>query len=157
MLDFNFSVKTECIFGKGRHKDVGQYIKQYGGSKVYVLYDSGKFIIDSGLLDTCVNSIKDAALEYVLKTGVLPNPRLSLCREAIEECKKEGIDFILAIGGGSTIDSAKCIAAGACIDGDVWEAYYDGGRPVMEGVPLGRRSDYPGYRFRDRTWFSHHQ
>ena len=137
MLDFNFSVKTECIFGKGKHHQVGEFIKNHGGTKVLVVYDSGRFLIDSGLLDACLDSIKNAGLEYETLTGILPNPRLSLCYEGIRMCKEDGIDFLLAIGGGSTIDSTKCIAAGAVTDEDVWEAYYQSHKPALKGLPLG--------------------
>ena len=97
-------------------------VKKYGGTKVLVHY-GGKSAVKSGLLDKICGLLKEGGIEYVTLGVVVPNPRLSLAKQGIELCRKEGVDFILAVGGGSVIDSAKCIAYGVCMDGDVWDLY----------------------------------
>lgn len=135
MLDFNFGVPTNFIFGKDTHKKVGETIKGMGYKKVLVNY-GGTFLQETGLLDVILNSLKGSGLEVVELDGVLPNPRLSLVYKGIEICRKENIDIVLAIGGGSTIDTCKAIAAGVKYDGDVWD-YYRTGAPVLEALPIG--------------------
>ena len=90
-------------------------VKEFGGSKV-LLHFGGGSVVKSGLLDRVKNSLKDAGISFVELGGVQPNPRDDKVYEGIELCKKEGVDFILAVGGGSAIDSAKAIAMGVCYD-----------------------------------------
>ena len=97
-------------------------VKKYGGTKVLVHY-GGKSAERSGLLDKICGLLTDGGIAVVKLGGVVPNPRLSLAQKGIELCRKEGVDFILAIGGGSVIDSAKCIAYGVCMEGNVWDLY----------------------------------
>lgn len=136
MENFSYSMPVEIIFGRQTELKVGEKIKEYGGSRVLIHYGGGS-AKRSGLLDRIYKSLSDAGLYYTELGGVKPNPRLSLSKEGIELCRRENIDFILAVGGGSVIDSAKCIALGTHYDGDVWD-YYEKGAPVKNKViPLG--------------------
>ncbi len=121
MNNFTFQNTTKIIFGKGTENSVGKETAAYS-KKVLLHYGSGS-IKKTGLYDKVVKSLRDAGVEFVELGGVKPNPRLSLIYEGIELCRKNGIDFILAVGGGSVIDSAKGIAVGVCYDGDVWDLY----------------------------------
>lgn len=134
MVNFNFFNGTEIIFGKGQENNVGEYTARYG-NKVLLHYGGGS-IKKSGLYDRVIKSLKDKGLEITELGGVKPNPRLSLVRQGIEICKKEKIDIILAVGGGSAIDSAKAISIGALYDGDVWD-FYDEKAVPKESLPVG--------------------
>ncbi len=118
----------------GTENETGKYVKRFGGSKVLIHYGGGS-VIRSGLLDRVKQSLEKEHLTYIELGGVKPNPRSGLVYEGIELCRNEKIDFILAVGGGSTIDSAKAIAAGVPYGGDFWD-YYEG-KPVENALPLG--------------------
>ncbi len=133
MQDFNYSNTTRIIFGKGTQAKVGELTRKYA-SKVLLHYGGGS-IKRSGLYDQVVASLKAAGVEIVELGGVVPNPRLKLVHEGIELCRRENIRFILAVGGGSVIDSAKAIALGADYDGDVWELYLTG-KQVPSALPV---------------------
>ena len=133
MDNFNFQAPTRVIFGKNTESQAGALCKQYGAHKVLVHF-GGNSAKKSGILDRVCASLQEAGLEYILLGGVVPNPRLSKVYEGIELCKAEGVDFILAVGGGSTIDSSKAIAYGLANEGDVWE-YYEGKRTVTGSIP----------------------
>lgn len=135
MIDFNYYTPTEVVFGKESEDKVAQMVKKYGGKKVLVHY-GGKSAQKSGLLDKVCNLLKAEGIPYVTLGGVVPNPRLSKVHEGIELCRKEGVDFILAVGGGSVIDSGKAIAYGIGYDGDVWD-FYCGKAKATSFVPLG--------------------
>ena len=122
MKNFKYYAPTYVEFGKGTELKVGQLVKQFGGSKVLLHY-GGQSAIKSGLLATVEDCLQKAGVEYVKLGGVVPNPRVSMVRKGIEICKQEGIDFLLAVGGGSVIDSCKAISAGRYIDQDVWDLY----------------------------------
>ena len=122
MKDFNFYAPTEVVFGEQSEEQVAALVKKYGGTKVLLHY-GGQSAVRSGLLDKVCGLLKEGGVEYVTLGGVVPNPRLSLAQKGIELCRKEGVDFILAVGGGSVIDSSKCIGYGVCMDGDVWDVY----------------------------------
>ena len=122
MKDFNYYAPTEVVFGEQSEEQVAALVKKYGGTKVLVHY-GGKSAERSGLLDKICGLLAEGGVAYVKLGGVVPNPRLSLAKEGIELCRKERVDFILAVGGGSVIDSAKCIAYGVCMEGDVWDLY----------------------------------
>ena len=122
MKDFKYYAPTEVVFGKQSEEQVAALVKKYGGTKVLVHY-GGKSAERSGLLDKICGLLTAGGVDYVKLSGVVPNPRLSLAQKGIELCRKEGIDFILAIGGGSVIDSAKCIAYGVPYEGNVWDIY----------------------------------
>jgi alcohol dehydrogenase len=134
MLNFVFQNKTKIIFGKGTENEVGKETKAYG-SRVLLHYGGGS-IKASGLYDTVMKSLKGEGIEVFELSGVKPNPRLSLVREGIKLCRENNIDFILAVGGGSVIDSAKGIGIGVKYDGDVWD-FYTGKAYAKETLPLG--------------------
>lgn len=121
MLNFNYLNKTEIYFGKDAENQVSDLILQHG-KKVLLHYGTGS-IKRNGVYDKIITNLKDNNIEYIELGGVVPNPRLSLVHEGVALCKKENIDFILAVGGGSVIDSAKAIAVGYFYDGDIWDAY----------------------------------
>lgn len=135
MNNFQFYSPTEIVFGEGTEKECGKYVKKYGGTKVLVHYGSGS-AKRSGLLDRVCDSLKAEGIEYVLLGGVQPNPRDTKIYEGIELCRKENVDFILSVGGGSCIDSSKAIALGVPYDGDFWD-FYGTGKPVEEALPIG--------------------
>ena len=122
MKDFSFYAPTEVVFGEKSEEQVARLVKKYGGKKVLVHY-GGQSAIRSGLLVKIINQLQEAGIDFVKLGGVVPNPRLSLAQKGIELCRKKGIDFILAVGGGSVIDSAKCIAYGVPYKGNVWDFY----------------------------------
>ena len=122
MKDFNYYAPTEVVFGEQSEEQVARLVKKYGGTKVLVHY-GGQSAVRSGLLDKVCSLLSEEGVEFVKLGGVVPNPRLSLAQEGIELCRKENVDFILAVGGGSVIDSAKCIAYGVCFNGNVWDIY----------------------------------
>ena len=134
MDNFTFYAPTCFVFGKDRETETGSYVKRFGGSKVLLHYGGGS-VIRSGLLDRVKKSLEQENIAYVELGGVKPNPRDGLVYEGIALCRKEQVDFILAVGGGSTIDSAKAIAAGIPYDGDFWD-YYEGGT-VEKALPVG--------------------
>lgn len=134
MDNFNFYSPTFFAFGKGREKDCGELVKRFGGSKVLLHYGGGS-VVRSGLLDRVKTSLEVAGIPYVCLGGVKPNPRSGLVYAGIDLCKKEGIDFIIAVGGGSTIDSAKAIAAGVVYEGDFLDFYR--GKRIEKALPVG--------------------
>ena len=119
---FGYYAPTKVVFGKKAELQVAQLIKECGCKKVLLHYGS-RSAKKSGLLDAIENCLKEGGIDYVELGGVVPNPRLGKVYEGIELCRKEGVDFILAVGGGSTIDSAKAIAYGVTNEGDVWDLY----------------------------------
>ena len=134
MENFNFYSPTFFAFGKDREQDCGALVKRFGGTKVLIHYGGGS-VIRSGLLDRVKKSLTDASVSFIELGGVMPNPRSGLVYEGIDLCRKEGVDFILAVGGGSTIDSTKAIAAGTVYDGDFWDFYE--GKYIEEALPIG--------------------
>ena len=128
MKDFNYYAPTEVVFGKQSEEQVSALVKKYGGTKVLVHY-GGKSAERSGLLDKICGLLAAGNVPYIKLGGVVPNPRLSLAQKGIELCRKEGVDFILAVGGGSVIDSAKCIAYGVPYEGNVWDFYLGKAEP----------------------------
>jgi alcohol dehydrogenase YqhD (iron-dependent ADH family) len=134
MENFSFYSPTFFEFGKDAEQKAGELVKRFGGSKV-LLHFGGSSAKKSGLLDRVEESLNKAGVPFIELGGVKPNPRSGLVYEGIDICKKEKIDFILAVGGGSTIDSAKAIAAGVLYDGDFWD-FYEGKR-VEEALPIG--------------------
>ncbi len=122
MKDFNYYAPTEVVFGEKSEEQVAALVKKYGGTKVLVHY-GGQSAVRSGLLDKICGLLSEGGVDHVTLGGVVPNPRLSLAQKGIELCRKEGVDFILAVGGGSVIDSAKCIAYGVPYEGNVWDFY----------------------------------
>ena len=134
MKDFNYYAPTEVVFGKQSEEQVALMVKKYGGTKVLVHY-GGQSAVRSGLLSKVCSLLGEAGIPYVQLGGVVPNPRLSLAQQGIELCRKESVDFILAVGGGSVIDSSKCIAYGVPFEGNVWDIYLGKAEP-KEMLPV---------------------
>lgn len=135
MEDFVFQNTAKIIFGKGAENKAGSEIKKFGGSKVLLHYGGGS-IKKTGLYDRVVLSLKENGLDFVELGGVSPNPVVSLIRKGIVLCKKNKVDFILAVGGGSVIDSAKAISIGCNYDGDVWD-FFEGKSKPETAIPIG--------------------
>lgn len=134
MNHFTFYSPTYFVFGKETENEAGKYVKKFGGTKVLIHYGGGS-VVKTGLLERVKKSLEAEKIEYVELGGVKPNPRSGLVYEGIELCKKEGVDFVLAVGGGSTIDSSKAIAAGVVYDGDFWDFYQ--GKQIENALPIG--------------------
>lgn len=135
MKDFNFYAPTEVVFGATAEEQTGKLVKKHGGNKVLVHY-GGKSAERSGLLDKICKQLETEGIEYIKLGGVVPNPRLSLVHVGISLCRQKEIDFILAVGGGSVIDSAKAIAYGIPYDGEVWN-FYTGKAEPQSCFPVG--------------------
>ena len=133
MRDFELQLDTRYIFGKGKEQRVGEEVKKHS-TNILLHYGQGS-IKRTGLYDTVRKSLEDAGVTVTELSGVKPNPRLSLVKEGIQLCREKGIGFILAVGGGSVIDSAKAIAMGVEYDGDVWD-FYTGAKP-SDALPVG--------------------
>ena len=135
MENFTFYSPTKFVFGKDTENQAGAMVKEFGGSKV-LLHFGGKSAEKSGLLGRVRQSLTAAGVEYVELGGVHPNPLSDLVYTGIDLCRKNGVDFILAVGGGSVIDSAKAIAMGACYDGDFWD-FYSYKVQAKKALPVG--------------------
>lgn len=135
MNNFEYYSPTKVVFGRGAEEQVGQLVLAENAKKVLIHYGSGS-VIRSGLLDRVKQSLKAQGIDFVELGGVVPNPRLLLARQGIALVKNEGVDFILAVGGGSVIDSAKCIGYGAANEGDVWD-FYKHTRTPKACLPVG--------------------
>ena len=135
MDNFSFNMPTRIVFGRDTETEVGRLVARYGGTRVLVLFGGGS-VVRSGLLKRVFASLDRALLDHVELGGVQPNPRASMVYEGISLVKDEKVDFILAVGGGSVIDTAKAIAAGACYNGDFWD-FFDGTREPDEALPVG--------------------
>lgn len=134
MNNFNFYSPTFFKFGKETENEAGKLVKRFGGNRVLIHYGGGS-IVKSGLLDRVKASLDAENIFYVELGGVKPNPRSGLVYEGIELCRKENIDFILPVGGGSAIDSAKAIAIGVPYEGDFWDFYC--GHRIEKALPVG--------------------
>ena len=135
MFHFNYYAPTQVVFGKDTEEKTGELVKAQSCKKVLIHYGSGS-VKRTGLLDRVKQALEKENLAYTELGGVVPNPRLSLVKEGIELCKKEGVDFILAVGGGSVIDSAKAIGYGVANGGDVWD-FYSHKRSATGCLPIG--------------------
>ena len=129
MRDFVYYAPTEVVFGKESEEQVAGLVKKYGGHKVLVHY-GGRSAKKSGLLDKIFALLRQGGVDFVELGGVVPNPRLSLVQKGIDLCRKEKVDFLLAVGGGSVIDSCKAIACGVPFDGNVWDIYMGKAEPA---------------------------
>ncbi|MCG8484753.1 MAG: iron-containing alcohol dehydrogenase [Clostridia bacterium] len=135
MNDFTFSMPTMVHFGKGKEMLVGDLIKQQQAKKILLHYGSGS-IKETGLYNKVIDSLHKSNIDYVELGGVHSNPKLGLVKQGITICKERGIDFILAVGGGSVIDSSKTIAIGVPYEGDVWDFYLKK-ETVKKALPVG--------------------
>jgi alcohol dehydrogenase YqhD (iron-dependent ADH family) len=134
MQNFTFYSPTFFAFGKDAENQAGGLVRHFGGTKVLIHYGGGS-AVRSGLIGRVQASLDAAGIPYVTLGGVQPNPRSGLVYEGIDLCRKEGVDFILAVGGGSAIDSSKAIAAGTVYDGDFWDFY--SGKRIENALPVG--------------------
>lgn len=135
MLDFQYYSPTRVVFGRNAVKELGNLLKAQDRKKVLLHYGGGS-VKKNGVFDAVVEQLKAAEIDYVELGGVAPNPKIDLIREGVKLCKTQGVDFILAVGGGSVIDSAKAIALGAKIDFDVWRLYETKER-IEGALPVG--------------------
>lgn len=141
MQNFECKLGTRVVFGKGRENEVGKYVARC--SKKVLIHYGGDYLKEYGILDRITKSLEEENIGYVILDGVVPNPRLSLVKEGIKICREQDIDFILAIGGGSAIDSSKAIALGTMYDGDVWD-FYTGEATPKEALKVGVVLTIPG-------------
>ena len=149
MDNFVFYSPTYFVFGKEEEKKAGSLVRRFGGTKVLIHYGGGS-VVRSGLLDRVKKSLEEEGIDYLELGGVKPNPRSGLVYEGIELCRREKVDFILAVGGGSTIDSSKAIAAGTVYDGDLRNHGYHGASDgTVSDEYEGCRDDGPADRSPD--------
>ena len=134
LKDFNFYAPTRVVFGRDAETKIGQLVKACGASKVLIHYGGGS-AERSGLLSVVRQQLSDAGISFVELGGVVPNPLLSKVEEGIALCRQENVDFILAVGGGSVIDSSKAIGYGVPYDGDVWDFWC--GKAPEKCLPIG--------------------
>ncbi len=135
MFGFTYYTPTKVVFGRGTEARTGELVREQGAKKTLIHYGGGS-AVRSGLLDRVKASLDEAGIAHVELGGAVPNPRLSLVYQGIELCRREKVDFILAVGGGSAIDSAKAIGYGAANEGDVWD-FYEHTRKASACLPLG--------------------
>ena len=133
--NFEFYAPTRVVFGKGAEESTGKLLREQGVRKALIHY-GGKSALASGLIGRIERALEAESIPFVSLGGVVPNPRLSLVYQGVELCRSEGVDFILAVGGGSVIDSAKAIAYGAANEGDVWD-FFEKKREAAACLPLG--------------------
>lgn len=154
MNNFTFYSPTYFVFGKDTENETGKMVKRFGGTKVLIHYGGGS-VVRSGLIDRVKASLEAENIPYLVLGGVKPNPRSGLVYQGIDLCRKEGIDFILAVGGGSTIDSSKAIAAGTVYDGDFWDFYC--GKYIEKALPIGTVLTIAAAGFRRQPGLCDHQ
>ena len=134
MENFEFVSPTHFVFGRDAESKVGAKLAERGAKRVLLHY-GGQSALRSGLIDRVKASLDEAGVSHVELGGVRPNPEITLVREGVSLCKAEGVDWVLAVGGGSVIDSAKAIANGACIEEDVWDLF-ESKRPNPHVLPI---------------------
>lgn len=136
MQNFMYCNPARIVFGRGVEKEAGKWIKRTGAEKALIYYGGGS-VKKNGIFDTVAAALREQNIEFVEMGGVQPNTLLSFVRKAIDFCRRENVDFILAIGGGSVIDSAKCVAAGTVNDNDIWDFFCGKAGPVENALPVG--------------------
>lgn len=135
MRDFIYYTPTKVFFGKDKQKEIGKIVKEYGYDKIMLQYGQGS-IKQSGLYDEVMKSLSDYDVQVVEMGGVEPNPKITFVRDAVRVAKETGVQMILAVGGGSVLDSSKYTAAGACYAGDPWD-FAAGKAKVEKALPVG--------------------
>ena len=135
MNNFVYCSPTKFVFGKGEENNVGKYMNELGAKKVLIVY-GGHSAEKSGLLGRVRESLNSADVAFVELGGVQPNPRYELALKGMEIVKQENVDMLLAVGGGSVADTAKCISVGVYDDGDAWEDFYIGNKEVKKAMPV---------------------
>lgn len=133
--NFVFFNPTRILFGAGMEEETGRQAALWG--KKALLHYGGGSIMKNGVYQKVTQSLREHGVSWVELGGVQPNPRLSLVREGIDLCRAQGVDLVLAVGGGSVIDSSKAIAAGVCYPGDIWACYIDPSKTVTQALPVG--------------------
>ncbi len=141
MQNFESKLGTRVVFGKGKENEVGKYVAEHS-NKVLIHY-GGDYLKEYGILDRLTQSLEENSIDYIILDSVVPNPRLSLVKKGISICREQDIDFILAVGGGSAIDSSKAIALGVKYDKDVWD-FYTGKAEPKEALKVGVVLTIPG-------------
>lgn len=141
MVNFVLRNYTDMIYGKGQETKTAKLIKDFGGSKVLIHHSGEEFVL--GLIERVKEYLNGVEIPWVELGGVVPNPHIELVYEGIELCRKEHVDFILAVGGGSVIDSAKAVAIGTLYEGDVWDIY-EGKDKQKKSLPIGVISTFAG-------------
>lgn len=134
MLNFEFYNPARILFGKGMEEQTGRRMAALG-RRILLVYGGGS-IKRSGLYDTVLARLAEEGIDVTELPGVQPNPRLGLVREGIRLCRENRLDAVLAVGGGSVIDTAKAVAAGAVTDGDVWD-FFEGRAHAEAALPIG--------------------
>lgn len=137
MINFEYLCSTKFIFGKEEEKHVAEYVQAFGGSKVLLHYYGSGIPMEVKLVQDVKQALDKAEIDYIEFPGVQPNPKLALALKGAELIKKEGVDFILALGGGSVIDSAKCMAVAAVYEGDVWQDLFLDWKDYPDPLPVG--------------------
>ncbi len=135
MNNFTFYAPTLFAFGDGEEKNTGALVRRFGGTKVLLVYGGGS-VKKNGAYDAVTASLNQAGLPYAELSGIQANPRSGKVYEGIDLCRKEGVDFLLALGGGSVIDTAKAIGMGVGYDGDFWD-FFTGKAPITTTLPVG--------------------
>ena len=135
MVDFDFQIKTKLFFGKDKHLQVGLILKDFGAKKILVFIGQGS-VKNNGLLDTVINCLNSEGIEFRVLEGIRPNPTADLAREFVKVAKKYEPDFLLAIGGGSVIDTAKLVSVGYYYDGDCFDFNLYKTKPI-KALPIG--------------------
>lgn len=135
MDNFVFYSPTKFLFGDGAEQQVGEQIRQFGGSKVLMIYGGGS-VKRNGAYDAITAALRESKLEWFELSDIQANPRSGKVYEGIDIVRKEGIDFLLAVGGGSVIDTAKAIGVGSLYDGDFWD-FFSGKKPIEKTLPVG--------------------
>ena len=134
--DFTICLNTKFVFGRDSEQRVGEEFAALGVRRVFIHHDDGPYLLESGLLDVIRSSLAHASIDYVELGGVKPNPSLDLVRMGIDIVRQRHVDAVLAIGGGSVIDSAKAIALGSAMDKNVWDCF-TGTSPLEDALPIG--------------------
>lgn len=135
MNSFTFHSPTKVIFGAKTTDQVGSVVKEYGASKVLVLYGGGS-VVKNGILDRVKTSLAEAGLAFECVGGIQPNPRLALAQQIADNARDKGFDFLLAVGGGSVLDTMKAVSMSLACGGNVWD-FFDGSRKVTGAVSMG--------------------
>lgn len=141
MLDFEYVNPANIIFGTKPYEKVAKYLKEFNVKSLLLVY-SGEFIKDLGIYQEIETICKECGIRFFADGRVVPNPKVELVRELVEQGKQNGIDFILAVGGGSSIDTAKAVSIGIPYDGDVWD-FYTGKATIEHTLPVGVISTLP--------------
>lgn len=141
MVDFVLRSYTDMIFGREQEKKIGKLIKAFGGTRVLIHHSGEAFVLD--LIEKLKGYLEQEKIFWTELAGVVPNPHIELVYEGIKLCREEEVDFILAVGGGSVIDSAKAIGIGTRYDGDIWDIY-EGRAKQTKCLPVGVVSTFAG-------------